>query len=65
MFQNEAFLISLKNIVLWSLIAGTLHVGFGVLVAFVLYHKPKGCKFTRTVFDDSRRNFRSSMGYDL
>lgn len=50
MFQNEAFLISLKNIVLWSLIAGTLHVGFGVLVAFVLYHKPKGWKFTRTVF---------------
>ncbi len=40
MFQNQAFQISLKNILLWSLIAGTLHVGFGVLVAFVLYHRP-------------------------
>lgn len=50
MFQNEAFLISLKNILLWSLIAGTLHVGFGVLVAFVLYHKPRGWKVTRAVF---------------
>lgn len=50
LFQNEAFLISLKNIVLWSLIAATLHVGFGVLVAFVLYHRPKGWKVTRAVF---------------
>ena len=50
LFQNQAFLISLKNILLWSLIAATLHVGFGVLVAFVLYHRPKGWKVTRAVF---------------
>lgn len=50
MFKNEAFLISLKNIILWSVIAATLHVGFGVLVAFILYQKPKGWKFTRAVF---------------
>ena len=50
MFQNGAFRISLRNIILWSIIAGTLHVGFGVLVAFVLYHRPKGWKFTRAVF---------------
>lgn len=50
MFQNQAFQISLKNILLWSLIAGTLHVGFGVLVAFVLYHRPRGWKVTRAVF---------------
>lgn len=50
LFQNEAFLISLKNIVLWALIAATLHVGFGVLVAFILYHRPKGWKVTRAVF---------------
>lgn len=50
MFQNQAFLISLKNIVLWSIIAGTLHVGFGVLVAFVIVRKPFGWKFTRAVF---------------
>ena len=50
LFQNQAFLISLKNILLWSLIAATLHVGFGVLVAFVLYYRPKGWKVTRAVF---------------
>ena len=50
MFTNDAFLISLKNIVLWSVIASTLHMGFGVLVAFILYHKPRGWKFTRGVF---------------
>ncbi|MFQ9394421.1 MAG: carbohydrate ABC transporter permease [Lachnospiraceae bacterium] len=50
MFQNEAFQISLRNIILWSIIAATLHVGFGVLVAFTLYQKPKGWKFTRAVF---------------
>lgn len=50
LFHNDAFLISLKNLLLWSLIAGTLHVGFGVLVAFVLFHKPRGWKFTRAVF---------------
>ena len=50
MFQNEAFQISLRNIILWSIIAATLHVGFGVLVAFILYQKPKGWKFTRAVF---------------
>lgn len=50
MFHNEAFLLSLKNLLLWSLIAATLHVGFGILVAFVLFHKPFGWKFTRAVF---------------
>ncbi len=50
MFQNDAFLISLQNIILWSVIAATLHVGFGVLVAFILYQKPKGWKLTRGVF---------------
>lgn len=50
MFQSEAFLLSLRNLLLWSLIAATLHVGFGVLVAFVIFHKPFGWKFTRAVF---------------
>lgn len=50
MFKNEAFQISLRNIILWSIIAATLHVGFGVLIAFILYQKPKGWKFTRAVF---------------
>lgn len=50
MFQNGAFRISLKNLLAWSFIAATLHVGFGVLVALILYHKPFGWKLTRAVF---------------
>lgn len=50
MFTSDTFRLALKNLLLWSVIAATLHVGFGVLVAFILYHKPKGWKFTRAVF---------------
>ena len=49
-FTNSASAISLKNLLYWSIIAMTLHAGFGVLVAFVLYHHPKGWKFCRAVF---------------
>lgn len=47
---DSSFVISLRNLVLWSVIAATLHVGFGVLVAFLLFKKPFGWEFTRTVF---------------
>lgn len=50
LFTNSAAVISLKNLLWWSLIAMTVHVAFGVVVAFVLYHKPHGWKFTRAVF---------------
>lgn len=50
MFGSKTFLLALKNLLLWSVIAATLHVGFGVVVAFVLYHRPKGWKLTRAVF---------------
>jgi raffinose/stachyose/melibiose transport system permease protein len=50
LFQTKTFLISLKNLLLWSLIAATAHVGFGVLVAFLLYRQPIGWKFVRAVF---------------
>ncbi|GKX28231.1 sugar ABC transporter permease [Vallitalea longa] len=50
LFKNDAFLISLKNLIAWSVLAMTVHVGFGTLVAFILYKKPFGWKFTRTVF---------------
>ncbi len=49
-FKQSSFLISLRNLLLWSLIAATLHVGFGVLVAFILFQKPKGWKVIRGVF---------------
>lgn len=50
LFSEPEFLISLKNILLWSIIAATLHVGFGILVAFLLYRKPFGWRFVRSVF---------------
>ena len=50
MFGNTAFRYSLKNLLLWSIIAAVLHVGFGVLVAFAIFKKPYGWKFTRAVF---------------
>lgn len=50
LFNSSAFIESIKNLLGWSFIAMTVHVGFGVLVAFILYKKPFGWKFTRTVF---------------
>ena len=50
LFNNGAFLLSLQNLLLWSLIAVVFHVGFGVLVAFAIFKKPFGWKFTRAVF---------------
>lgn len=50
LFTSSAFLISLKNLFLWSIIAMFFHVGFGTLVAFVLYQRKRGWKVTRAVF---------------
>lgn len=50
LFTNPQFLQALKNLLLWSLVAATLHVGFGVLVAFILHAKPRGWRFTQVVF---------------
>lgn len=50
LFSIASFRNSLTNLGAWSLIAMTLHVGFGVLVAFLLFQKLKGWKFVRAVF---------------
>ncbi len=50
LFTMSSFGKSLQNLGLWSLIAATLHVGIGALVAFILYQKPKGWKFVRGVY---------------
>jgi len=50
LFGMDSFLISLQNIGLWSLIATTFHVGFGVLVAFIFYRRIPGWKLARTAF---------------
>lgn len=50
LFQDNTFIISSINLLKWSVLASTVHVGFGVLVAFILYEKPIGGKFTKSVF---------------
>ena len=50
LFSRNSFLLALRNFVLWALIAAIFHVGFGVLVAFIFYQKPRGWRFARTVF---------------
>ena len=49
-FTQPVFLISLRNLLAWSVIASTLHVGFGTLIAFLLYKKPFGWRFVRSVY---------------
>ncbi len=50
MFSRAAFTISLKNLVLWTAIAVTLHVAIAAFVGFLFYHKLKGWKFVRGVY---------------
>jgi raffinose/stachyose/melibiose transport system permease protein len=50
LFQSSVFIESLRNLLGWSIIAMTAHVGFGVLIALLLYRKPFGWKLTRAVF---------------
>ena len=50
LFKRPEFLISIKNLVSWSVIAATLHVAFGALIALMLYRKPFGWKFVRSAF---------------
>lgn len=47
---DNTFGVALRNLLLWSLIAATVHVGFGTLVAFILYKRPVGWKLVRGVF---------------
>ncbi len=50
LFTNAQFQQSLGNLLAWALIAMTLHVGYGVLIAFILYRRPFGWAFTQMVF---------------
>ncbi len=50
LFKSSGFIVALKNLLLWCIVALFLHVGFGTLVAFVLYQKKPGWKITRAVF---------------
>lgn len=50
LFTSSSFALALKNLFFWSLLAAVFHVGFGVVMAFVLYQRPFGWKLTRAVF---------------
>jgi raffinose/stachyose/melibiose transport system permease protein len=50
LFSLKSFLISLRNLGLWALIAATLHTFFGTAVALAFYQAPPGWKIVRTVF---------------
>lgn len=47
---DDTFIVALVNLLKWSVIAVVIHVPFGALVAFILYKKPFGWRFTRGVF---------------
>ncbi|UWP57896.1 carbohydrate ABC transporter permease [Ruminococcus gauvreauii] len=49
-FQDEQALQALSNTVVWILIQCSVHVGIGILLALILYKKPFGWKFVRTVY---------------
>lgn len=50
LFQNPVFAESCVHTIIWILIHCTLHVGLGVLLALVLYKRPRGWKFVRTAY---------------
>jgi len=50
LFSQSSFSISVRNILMWSLIGATVHVGFGVLTALIFYKGPRGWKLVRTFF---------------
>lgn len=50
LFRRASFLMSFQNLLLWSLIAVTLHVLIGVVVALLLFDRFKGWKFVRAVY---------------
>ena len=50
LFQDSAFLQATANTFVWIILQCTLHVGLGLLVALLLYKRPWGWKFIRTVY---------------
>ena len=47
---DRTFLVALKNTGVWLVLHVFLHVAIGVLMALVLYRKPRGWKVVRTVY---------------
>lgn len=50
LLKNSTFQRSLKNNVIWALVAGFIQVPLAMLMAIILSRKPRGWKFFRTVY---------------
>lgn len=50
LIASDRFRAAFGNSVKWVLAAALIHVPFGVLVALVLFKRPRGWRFTRAVF---------------
>ena len=50
LLKNSTFQRSLKNNVIWALVAGFIQVPLAMVMAIILSRKPKGWKFFRTVY---------------
>lgn len=49
-FQDEDFLESIKNTLVWVVLQSTLHVTIGFVMALILRRKPHGWKVVRTAY---------------
>lgn len=50
LFHDKAFIRSVRNNIIWALVAGFIQVPLAMLMAIILSRKPKGWKFFRTVY---------------
>lgn len=50
LLKNSTFQRSLKNNVIWALVAGFIQVPLAMVMAIILSRKPRGWKFFRTVY---------------
>lgn len=50
LFRQESFWLSIRNLLGWSALAATVHVGFSLLVALIFFRRPPGWKFARAAF---------------
>ena len=49
LLSDEAFVTSVRNSILWGLLAAFVHVPFGILVALLINRHPFGHRFVRSV----------------
>ena len=50
LFGDRNFYQAISNTFIWIVLQCTLHVGLGLLIALLLYKKPRGWKFIRTTY---------------